>query len=103
MIRTWRFARLARAEWLSLRRCRMVSVRTAAETGALIEMLERDFGCFRFICAKPAREMTGVETVTKIRASRSRSLVGDAGCFPSWPRSMPRAGLGTAVTADLSR
>ena len=86
---------------LSLRRCRMVSVRTVAETCALIEMLERDFGV-SVICAKPAREMSGVrngyEDYERLGLDRWLAMLG---AFHLAKGPCLVLDFGTAVTADF--
>ena len=92
---------LCKLSGLSLRSCRMVSVRTVAETCALIEMLERDFGV-SVICAKPAREMSGVrngyEDYERLGLDRWLAMLG---AFHLAKGPCLVLDFGTAVTADF--
>lgn len=86
---------------VSLNRCRLVSVRTAEETGALIEMLEREFGV-SVACAKPAREMSGVrngyEDYERLGLDRWLAMLGG---FHLAKGACLVLDFGTAVTADF--
>lgn len=86
---------------LALCKCRLVSVRTAEETGALIELLERGFG-ISVVCAKPAREMSGVrngyEDYERLGLDRWLAMLGG---FHLASGACLVLDFGTAVTADF--
>ncbi|WP_064121022.1 pantothenate kinase [Pseudomonas fluorescens] len=86
---------------LALSRCRLVSVRTVEETGALTEMLERRFGV-SVICAQSAREMSGVrngyEEYERLGLDRWLAMLGG---FHLAKGACLVLDFGTAVTADF--
>ncbi|MFJ2541119.1 MULTISPECIES: pantothenate kinase [unclassified Pseudomonas] len=86
---------------LSLSKCRLVSVRTLEETGALIEMLRRDFD-LTVVCAEPAREMSGVrngyEDYERLGLDRWLAMLGG---FHLAEGACLVLDFGTAVTADF--
>ena len=87
---------------LSLRKCRLVSVRTNEETSALTEMLEREFG-IPIVCAKPARMMSGVrngyEDYERLGLDRWLAMLG--GFHLAAGNACLVLDFGTAVTADF--
>ncbi|MCL9803860.1 pantothenate kinase [Pseudomonas sp. rhizo66] len=87
---------------LVLRKCRLVSVRTAEETGALIEVIEREFN-ISVVCAKPAREMSGVkngyEDYERLGLDRWLAMLG--GFHLASRGACLVLDFGTAVTADF--
>ncbi|UEB95423.1 pantothenate kinase [Pseudomonas sp. HN2] len=87
---------------LSLRNCRLVSVRTDEETGALIELIEREFG-IPVVCAKSAREMSGVrngyENYERLGLDRWLAMLG--GFHLAAGNACLILDFGTAVTADF--
>lgn len=88
-------------EGLSLAHCRLVSVRTAEETEALISLLESAFGV-SVMCAAPAREMAGVrngyEDFERLGLDRWLAMLGGFH-LASGPCLV--LDFGTAVTADF--
>lgn len=88
-------------EGLSLAHCRLVSVRTAEETEALISLLESAFGV-SVMCAAPAREMAGVrngyEDFGRLGLDRWLAMLGGFH-LASGPCLV--LDFGTAVTADF--
>lgn len=87
---------------LVLRKCRVVSVRTAEETDALIEVIEREFG-ISVVCAKSAREMSGVkngyEDYERLGLDRWLAMLG--GFHLASGSACLVLDFGTAVTADF--
>ena len=87
---------------LELRKCRVVSVRTAEETDALIAIIEREFG-ISVVCAKPAREMSGVkngyEEYERLGLDRWLAMLG--GFHLASGGACLVLDFGTAVTADF--
>ena len=85
-----------------LRKCRVVSVRTAEETDALIAIIEREFG-ISVVCAKPAREMSGVkngyEEYERLGLDRWLAMLG--GFHLASGGACLVLDFGTAVTADF--
>jgi len=87
---------------LSLRSCRLVSVRTTEETGTLTEMIKHEFG-IPIVRAEPAREMSGVrngyEDYERLGLDRWLAMLG------AFHLAAGNACLildfGTAVTADF--
>ncbi|WLH35112.1 pantothenate kinase [Pseudomonas sp. FP2196] len=86
---------------LSLSRCRLVSVRSAEETSALIRMLTQEFGV-SVMCAEPAREMSGVrngyEEYERLGLDRWLAMLGG---FHLAKGACLVLDFGTAVTADF--
>jgi type III pantothenate kinase len=86
---------------LSLRFCRLVSVRTAEETDALIALLKDAFDV-SVVCASPAREMAGVrngyEEFERLGLDRWLALLGG---FHLAAGACLVLDFGTAVTADF--
>ncbi|MBV4478274.1 pantothenate kinase [Pseudomonas sp. B2M1-30] len=86
---------------LFLRKCRLVSVRTTEETGALIEALEQAFGV-SVVCASPAREMSGVrngyDDFERLGLDRWVAMLGG---FHLASGACLVLDFGTAVTADF--
>ncbi|MBC8998706.1 pantothenate kinase [Pseudomonas sp. N40(2020)] len=86
---------------VSLSKCRLVSVRSAEETGALIQMLKQEFGV-TVICAEPAREMSGVvngyEEYERLGLDRWLAMLGG---FHLAKGACLVLDFGTAVTADF--
>ncbi|CAH0263941.1 type III pantothenate kinase [Pseudomonas frederiksbergensis] len=86
---------------LALKHCRLVSVRTAEETGALISSLTEAFGV-SVVCATPAREMSGVrngyEEFERLGLDRWLAMLGG---FHLAPGACLVLDFGTAVTADF--
>ncbi|MGY2186492.1 pantothenate kinase [Pseudomonas sp. SDO5591_S426] len=86
---------------LALRSCRLVSVRTAEETDALISLLRASFDV-SVVSAAPAREMSGVrngyEEFEKLGLDRWLALLGG---FHLAGGACLVLDFGTAVTADF--
>lgn len=86
---------------LALKHCRLVSVRTAEETGALISLLTEAFGV-SVVCATPAREMSGVrngyEEFERLGLDRWLAMLGG---FHLASGACLVLDFGTAVTADF--
>lgn len=86
---------------LALKFCRLVSVRTAEETDALISQLTETFE-MSVVCAAPAREMSGVrngyEDYERLGLDRWLALVGG---FQLASGACLVFDFGTAVTADF--
>ncbi|UVM51096.1 MULTISPECIES: pantothenate kinase [unclassified Pseudomonas] len=86
---------------LDLKHCRLVSVRTAEETNALISMLAEAFGV-SVVCAVPAREMSGVrngyEEFERLGLDRWLAMLGG---FHLASGACLVLDFGTAVTADF--
>jgi type III pantothenate kinase len=86
---------------LALNHCRMVSVRTGEETGALISMLSDAFGV-SVVCAASSREMSGVrngyEDYEKLGLDRWLAMLGG---FHLASGACLVLDFGTAVTADF--
>ena len=86
---------------LALKFCRLVSVRTAEETGALIALLTDTFGV-SVVCAAPAREMSGVrngyEEFERLGLDRWLAMLGG---FQLASGACLVLDFGTAVTADF--
>src|SRR5471032_2820850 len=86
---------------LTLQHCRMVSVRTADETAALISLLAGAFGV-SVACAAPAREMSGVrngyDDYEKLGLDRWLAMLGG---FHLAAGACLVLDFGTAVTADF--
>jgi type III pantothenate kinase len=87
---------------LALRKGRLVSVRTAEETDALIRAIECEFG-ISVVCAKPAREMAGVkngyEDYERLGLDRWLAMLG--GFHLASGGACLVLDFGTAVTADF--
>ena len=92
---------LKQLDRLTLKRCRLVSVRTGDETSALIALLTDAFGV-SVTCAAPAREMSGVrngyEDYEKLGLDRWLAMLGG---FHLASGSCLVLDFGTAVTADF--
>lgn len=86
---------------LSLRNCRLVSVRTGEETEALTQILEQTFGV-SVVCAKPASEMSGVrngyDDYERLGLDRWLAMLGG---FHLAAGACLILDFGTAVTADF--
>jgi type III pantothenate kinase len=86
---------------LALKFCRLVSVRTAEETGALISLLAEAFGV-SVVCAAPSREMSGVrngyEEFERLGLDRWLAMLGG---FQLASGACLVLDFGTAVTADF--
>jgi type III pantothenate kinase len=86
---------------LTLKYCRLVSVRTPEETGVLVSLLKESFGV-SVVCASPAREMSGVrngyEEFEKLGLDRWLALLG---AFHLAGGACLVLDFGTAVTADF--
>ncbi|MCX7077908.1 MAG: pantothenate kinase [Pseudomonas sp.] len=86
---------------LALKHCRLVSVRTNAETSALISSLGDAFG-ISVACAVPAREMSGVrngyEEYERLGLDRWLAMLGG---FHLASGACVVLDFGTAVTADF--
>ena len=86
---------------LALRFCRLVSVRTAEETAALVSLLTETFGV-SVACAAPAREMSGVrngyEEFDRLGLDRWLAMLGG---FHLASGACLVLDFGTAVTADF--
>lgn len=89
------------AQSLRLRACRLVSVRTDAETQSLVELISRRFG-IECICAQPVPELAGVrngyEQYQQLGLDRWLALVG---AYLQAGKACLVLDLGTAVTADF--
>ncbi|PWE40281.1 pantothenate kinase [Pseudomonas prosekii] len=92
---------LKQLDRLTLKRCRLVSVRTGDETSALIALLTDAFGV-SVTCAAPAREMSGVrngyEDYEKLGLDRWLAMLGG---FHLAGGPCLVLDFGTAVTADF--
>jgi type III pantothenate kinase len=92
---------LSALKGLTLTFCRLVSVRTAEETGALITLLTDTFGV-SVVCAAPAREMSGVrngyEEFERLGLDRWLAMLGG---FQLASGACLVLDFGTAVTADF--
>ncbi|MCU1759206.1 pantothenate kinase [Pseudomonas sp. 14P_8.1_Bac3] len=88
-------------EGIALKFCRLVSVRTAEETGALVSRLTETFGV-SVVCASPAREMSGVrngyEEFDRLGLDRWLAMLGG---FRLASGACLVLDFGTAVTADF--
>ncbi|WP_392891921.1 pantothenate kinase [Pseudomonas migulae] len=86
---------------LALRFCRLVSVRTAEETAALVSLLAETYGV-SVACAAPAREMSGVrngyEEFDRLGLDRWLAMLGG---FHLASGACLVLDFGTAVTADF--
>ncbi|MGY2258403.1 pantothenate kinase [Pseudomonas sp. SDO55104_S430] len=86
---------------LSLKFCRLVSVRTAEETGVLIALLKTSFDV-SVVCATPAQEMSGVrngyEEFERLGLDRWLALLGG---YHLAAGACLVLDFGTAVTADF--
>ncbi|WP_283181876.1 MULTISPECIES: pantothenate kinase [unclassified Pseudomonas] len=86
---------------LALKFCRLVSVRTAEETSALISLLREAFGVSA-VCAAPSREMSGVrngyEEFERLGLDRWLAMLGG---FQLASGACLVLDFGTAVTADF--
>ncbi|MHC8379451.1 pantothenate kinase [Pseudomonas sp. MDT1-16] len=86
---------------LALKFCRLVSVRTAEETNALISLLTEAFGV-SVVCAAPSREMSGVrngyEEFERLGLDRWLAMLGG---FHLASSACLVLDFGTAVTADF--
>ncbi|MHC8303151.1 pantothenate kinase [Pseudomonas sp. ZS1P83] len=86
---------------LALKFCRLVSVRTAEETNALISLLTEAFGV-SVVCAAPSREMSGVrngyEEFERLGLDRWLAMLGG---FHLASGACLVLDFGTAVTADF--
>lgn len=86
---------------LTLKFCRLVSVRTADETSALISQLTAAFGV-SVVCAAPSREMSGVrngyEEFERLGLDRWLAMLGG---FQLASGACLVLDFGTAVTADF--
>jgi len=86
---------------LALRFCRMVSVRTAEETGELTDLLRESFK-ISAVCAAPTREMSGVrngyEEFERLGLDRWLAMLGG---FHLAGGACLVLDFGTAVTADF--
>ena len=86
---------------LALKFCRLVSVRTTDETGALISLLKETLGVSA-VCAAPAREMSGVrngyEEFERLGLDRWLAMLGG---FHLASGACLVLDFGTAVTADF--
>ncbi|MHC8341346.1 pantothenate kinase [Pseudomonas sp. HLT2-19-2] len=86
---------------LALKFCRLVSVRTAEETNALISLLTEAFGV-SVVCAAPSREMSGVrngyDEFERLGLDRWLAMLGG---FHLASGSCLVLDFGTAVTADF--
>ena len=92
---------LSALKGLALKFCRLVSVRTPEETGALIALLTDTFGV-SVVCAAPAREMSGVrngyEEFERLGLDRWLAMLGG---FQLASGACLVLDFGTAVTADF--
>ncbi|MHC8329268.1 pantothenate kinase [Pseudomonas sp. LB1P83] len=88
-------------EGLALKQCRLVSVRTTEETGALTSLLTQAFSVSA-ICAAPAREVAGVrngyEEFERLGLDRWLAMLGG---FHLAAGACLVLDFGTAVTADF--
>ena len=86
---------------LAIKFCRLVSVRTAEETSALISLLTEAFGV-SVVCAAPSREMSGVrngyEEFERLGLDRWLAMLGG---FQLASGACLVLDFGTAVTADF--
>lgn len=86
---------------LGLRACRMVSVRSDAETAVLVALLESSFAV-SVCCASPARELAGVrngyEDYARLGLDRWLAVVG---AYKLAHGACLVLDLGTAVTSDF--
>jgi type III pantothenate kinase len=86
---------------LDLKFCRLVSVRTEEETAALVSLLTASFGV-EVVCAKPAREMSGVrngyEEFERLGLDRWLAMLGG---YHLASGACLVLDFGTAVTADF--
>ena len=86
---------------LALRFCRLVSVRTAEETGELTDLLRESFK-ISAVCAAPTREMSGVrngyEEFERLGLDRWLAMLGG---FHLAGGACLVLDFGTAVTADF--
>ncbi|MHC8336086.1 pantothenate kinase [Pseudomonas sp. LB3P25] len=86
---------------LALKFCRLVSVRTAEETSALIFLLTEAFGV-SVVCAEPSREMSGVrngyDEFERLGLDRWLAMLGG---FHLASGACLVLDFGTAVTADF--
>jgi type III pantothenate kinase len=86
---------------LALKFCRLVSVRTAEETSALVSLLTEAFGV-SVVCAAPSREMSGVrngyEEFERLGLDRWLAMLGG---FHLASGACLVLDFGTAVTADF--
>jgi type III pantothenate kinase len=86
---------------LALKFCRLVSVRTAEETSALVSLLTEAFGV-SVVCAAPSREMSGVrngyEEFERLGLDRWLAMLGG---FHLAAGACLVLDFGTAVTADF--
>ena len=93
--------KLRALEGLSLRKCRLVSVRTSEETTALIKIIEQAFGVL-VACAQPAIEMSGVrngyDNYELLGLDRWLAILGG---FHLASGACLILDFGTAVTADF--
>ena len=94
-------ASLHALDGLSLRNCRLVSVRTNEETAALTRILEQMFA-LSVVCAKPANEVSGVKNgyddYERLGLDRWLAMLGG---FHLAGGVCLILDFGTAVTADL--
>ncbi|MBP0942951.1 pantothenate kinase [Pseudomonas alliivorans] len=92
---------LQRLPDLTLSHCRLVSVRNAAETDALVSVLTSVFGV-RPVCALPVRELAGVvngyEEFERLGLDRWLAFVG---AYHGVQKACLVIDLGTAVTSDF--
>ncbi|MCD5985558.1 pantothenate kinase [Pseudomonas sp. CDFA 610] len=92
---------LQRLPDLTLSHCRLVSVRNAAETDALVSVLASVFGV-RPVCALPVRELAGVvngyEEFERLGLDRWLAFVG---AYHGVQKACLVIDLGTAVTSDF--
>ncbi|MHA6561232.1 pantothenate kinase [Pseudomonas alliivorans] len=92
---------LQRLPDLTLSHCRLVSVRNAAETDALVSVLASVFGV-RPVCALPTRELAGVvngyEEFERLGLDRWLAFVG---AYHGVQKACLVIDLGTAVTSDF--
>ncbi|ERI51545.1 pantothenate kinase [Pseudomonas sp. EGD-AK9] len=95
------FAELAGCPGLSIRYCRLVSVRSDAETTRLVEELRASFAV-EVCCAQPAQEAGGVrngyDDYQRLGLDRWLAVLG---AYHLGQRACLVVDLGTAVTADL--
>ncbi|WP_347902288.1 pantothenate kinase [Pseudomonas purpurea] len=92
---------LGSCDGLALRHCRLVSVRTSEETGALVSLLEDAFAV-TVSCAVPAREMSGVrngyDDYERLGLDRWLAMLGG---FHLAAGACLVLDFGTALTADF--
>ncbi len=92
---------LSKLDGLTLRYCRLVSVRTAEETAALASILTQTFGV-SVVCATPTREMAGVrngyDEFDRLGLDRWLAMLGG---FHLASGACLVLDFGTAVTADF--